>query len=54
MTRNWAKREKQHQRVLNSSLGLMGDLQGLAGSDILSLEQMEIKALEAAIDELNE
>ncbi len=50
-TRNWAKREKQHQRVLNSALGLVGDLQGIAGSDMPSLEVMEIKALEPGCDD---
>ena len=34
LIRLWAKRETQLREVLDSSIGLYGDLQGLAGSDI--------------------
>ncbi|MBI2017575.1 DUF2130 domain-containing protein [Candidatus Daviesbacteria bacterium] len=41
-TRVWAKREKQIQKVIDNTVGMYGDLQGLMGASL-----PEIKALEA-------
>ncbi|QYK53087.1 MAG: DUF2130 domain-containing protein [Fimbriimonadaceae bacterium] len=39
------QREKQHETVLKSCFGVIGDLQGIAGQDLKSLEEIEMKAL---------
>lgn len=49
--RNFNQREKQHQTVLDSCFGVLGDLQGIAGQDLKSLEEIEMKALPAADEE---
>jgi hypothetical protein len=38
MTRMWAKREEQLKGVLDSSAGLYGDLQGIAGRAMSEIE----------------
>src|SRR5581483_170063 len=51
-TKIWAKREKQIQRVLDSTLGLHGDLEGLMGRElpeIASLEADNFEVLETEI-----
>ena len=35
--RRWSKREKQIQRVITSTAGMYGDLQGLLGSSLQSI-----------------
>jgi hypothetical protein len=42
MTRLWAKREEQLKGVLNSSAGLYGDLQGIAGQAVPELERLSL------------
>jgi len=44
-TKNFNAREKQHETVLKSCFGIIGDLQGIAGQDLKSLEEIELKAL---------
>lgn len=41
------QREKQHETVLKACFGVIGDLQGIAGQDLKSLEEIEMKALPA-------
>jgi hypothetical protein len=41
MTRLWAKREQQLNTVIASSAGLYGDLQGIAGQDLLEIERLD-------------
>ena len=43
----WKKREKQLERVLLSTSGLYGDLQGIIGSTLPQIEGMSLGALEA-------
>ncbi len=43
----WKKREKQLERVLVSTSGLYGDLQGIIGSTLPQIEGMSLGALEA-------
>jgi hypothetical protein len=48
MTRFWAKREAQIQVVVESTVGMYGDLQGIAGSALQELEGLEVPLLEGA------
>lgn len=42
-----AKREEQIGRVMQSIVGVYGDLQGIAGKTLQEIEGLEIRALEA-------
>lgn len=44
--RLWAKREKQLDRVLGGIAGMYGDLQGIVGSGMPTLEKLELPGLE--------
>jgi len=44
-TKQWAKREAQIQRVMQSTLGMYGDLQGIAGSSVQEIEGLSLMAL---------
>jgi hypothetical protein len=46
MTRLWAKREGQIRTVIESTAGMYGDLQGIAGRTLQEIEGLEMKALE--------
>jgi len=43
--KQWAKREKQIERVMNATVGMYGDLQGIAGQSIQEIEGLELPAL---------
>ena len=43
--KQWAKREEQIERVMQSTVGMYGDLQGIAGKTIQEIEGLELKAL---------
>jgi hypothetical protein len=45
MTRLWAKREQQIRGVIESTAGLYGDLQGIAGRTLLEIKGLEINLL---------
>jgi hypothetical protein len=47
MTRLWAKREEQLNSVLDSTAGLYGDLQGIAGSAMQEIGTLEMPMIEA-------
>ncbi|TIP70762.1 DUF2130 domain-containing protein, partial [Mesorhizobium sp.] len=47
-TRLWAKREAQIQGVIESTVGMYGDLQGIAGKVMQEIEGLEVLALEAS------
>lgn len=47
MTRLWAKREAQIQGVIESTVGMYGDLQGIAGKALQEIEGLAIPLLEA-------
>jgi hypothetical protein len=49
--KRWAKREQQLHTVLDSTAGLYGDLQGIAGRSMLEIEALEAPLLEAPDDE---
>jgi hypothetical protein len=46
MTRLWAKREAQIQGVIESTVGMYGDLQGIAGRALQEIEGLDISLIE--------
>ncbi len=44
--KQWAKREEQIGRVMQSTVGMYGDLQGIAGQSLQEIEGLEMKVLE--------
>jgi hypothetical protein len=46
MTKQWAKREEQIDRVMQATVGMYGDLQGIAGKTLQEIEGLELKALD--------
>jgi hypothetical protein len=49
MTRLWAKREEQIRRVISSTAGMYGDLQGIAGKGLNEIGGLEIAMLPAEV-----
>ena len=49
MTRLWAKREAQIQGVIESTVGMYGDLQGIAGRVFQEIEGLEIPLIEGDV-----
>lgn len=47
MVRMWAKREEQLKGVLDSTAGLYGDLQGIAGRAMQEIESLDVLMIEA-------
>jgi hypothetical protein len=45
--RQWAKREIQIDKVMQSTVGMYGDLQGIAGKSLLEIEGLELPALDS-------
>jgi hypothetical protein len=45
ITKQWAKRQEQIDRVMGSTVGMYGDLQGIAGKSIQQIEGLELPAL---------
>lgn len=43
--KQWAKRSEQIDRVMSATVGMYGDLQGIAGKSIQEIEGLELKAL---------
>src|SRR5262249_40305916 len=48
MTKQWAKREALIRGVTDNTVGLYGDLQGIAGSALGEIESLEMPLLEAS------
>jgi hypothetical protein len=46
MIRLWAKREEQIRGVVESTAGLYGDLQGIAGRSLLEIDGLELPLLD--------
>lgn len=44
--KQWAKREEQIERVMQATVGMYGDLQGIAGKSLQEIEGLEMKAIE--------
>jgi len=47
ITKQWAKREEQIDRVMQATVGMYGDLQGIAGKSLQEIEGLELRALDA-------
>ena len=45
--KQWAKRSEQIERVMGATVGMYGDLQGIAGKSIQEIDGLELKALSA-------
>jgi hypothetical protein len=45
--KQWAKREEQIERVMGATVGMYGDLQGIAGKSLQEIEGLELPALDA-------
>jgi hypothetical protein len=43
--KQWAKREEQIERVMGATVGLYGDLQGIAGKSLQEIESLELRSL---------
>jgi hypothetical protein len=43
--KQWAKREKQIEMVMGATVGMYGDLQGIAGQEVPEIDALELKAL---------
>lgn len=43
--KQWAKRNEQIERVMNATIGMYGDLQGIAGKSLQEIEGLELNAL---------
>jgi hypothetical protein len=46
MMKQWAKRNMEIERVMASTAGLYGDLQGIAGANLGALEGLQLSVLE--------
>ncbi len=49
--KQWAKRDEQINRVMQATVGMYGDLQGIAGKTLQEIEGLDLVALEAQTDE---
>ena len=47
ITKQWAKRDEQINRVMKSTVGMYGDLQGIVGKTLQEIESLELRLLEA-------
>jgi hypothetical protein len=54
ITKQWAKREEQIERVMQATAGMYGDLQGIAGKSIKEIEGLEMKVFEEQPSLLND
>jgi hypothetical protein len=50
MTRLWAKREEQIRGVIESTAGMYGDLQGIAGKTFQEIEGLDIRMLSNGVE----
>lgn len=46
--KQWAKREQEIERVMQATVSMYGDLQGIAGKTLVEVESLDLKRLEAA------
>lgn len=54
ITKQWAKREEQIERVMQGTVGMYGDLQGIAGKTMQEIEGLDIKLLGSKQNETGE
>lgn len=46
ITKQWAKREEQIERVMQATVGMYGDLQGIAGKTMKEIEGLNMQLLD--------
>ena len=51
ITRMWAERKKQIEQVITNTSGMCGDLQGLTGGSMPTIQSLELPLLEGGIEE---
>lgn len=51
ITKQWAKREEHIERVMQATVGMYGDLQGIAGKTLQEIEGLELAALDGPAEE---
>lgn len=49
--KQWAKRDEQIERVMNATVGMYGDLQGIAGKSLQEIEGLSLAALPGPMKE---
>jgi hypothetical protein len=47
ITKQWAKRDEQIERVMQATVGMYGDMQGIAGKTLQEIEGLEMKSLQS-------
>lgn len=47
ITKMWAKRDKQIQKVVENTVGMYGDMQGIVGATLPEIEKLDLAALPA-------
>lgn len=47
--KQWAKRQEQIERVMGATVGMYGDLQGIAGKSLQEIEGLSLQALDAPV-----
>lgn len=47
ITKQWAKRDEQIERVMQATVGMYGDMQGIAGKTLQEIEGLDIKSLQS-------
>jgi len=50
ITKQWAKRDEQIERVMQATVGMYGDMQGIASKTLQEIKGLEMKALEDGND----
>ncbi len=50
MAKIWAKREKQIERVIDSAIGMRGEVEGIIGASLPEIESLELRALTDGTD----
>ena len=50
ITKQWAKRQEQIERVMGATVGMYGDLQGIAGKSLQEIEGLELQAIAPPAD----
>jgi hypothetical protein len=53
ITRTWAKREKQIERVITNTARMYGDMQGIIGASLPQIKMLEIET-EDEVEEIDE
>lgn len=51
ITKQWAKRTEQIDRVMQATVGMYGDLEGIAGKTLQEIEGLDLLALESPTNE---